>query len=314
MSAHPHRRDALDITVLGEALVEFTQGTEDEGRVYRQGFGGDANTFAVAAARQGARVAWISAVGHDIHGELLRDLWEREGIDQGAVRTDADAPTGICFVVPDENGHQLHEFRRGSAASRLQPRDLPRVLIGRSKVLHLSGVSLGISTQACDTALAAIELAHAAGVRVSFDTNLRRQLWPLSRARAVMREVLRQCQIALPSFDDIVPITELERPDAIVDHCLDLGAQVVALKLGTRGAIVANATERHHVRPHPCRPMDSSGAGDVFGGAFVARLLAGDPLLAAGRYAAAAAAMSTQGHGTIEPIPRAAAVRKALKP
>lgn len=314
MSTQPHRRDALDIAVLGEALVEFTQGAEEDGRVFRQGFGGDANTFAVAAARQGARVAWISAVGHDIHGEMLRDLWEQEGIDQSAVRTDPDAPTGIGFVIPDENGHQLHEFRRGSAASRLPAKELPRVLIGRAKVLHLSGVSLGISTQACDTAFSAIELAHAAGVRVSFDTNLRRQLWPLARARAVMREVLRQCQIALPSYDDIVPITELERPEAIVDHCLDLGAQVVALKLGTRGALVANATERHHIRAHPCRPVDSTGAGDVFGGAFVARLLAGDSLLAAGRYAAVTAALSTQGHGTIGPIPRAVAVRKALKP
>jgi 2-dehydro-3-deoxygluconokinase len=65
---------------------------------------------------------------------------------------------------------------------------------------------------------------------------------------------------------------------------------------------------------HPGRPLDTTGAGDVFGGAFVARLLAGDSLLAAGRYAVVAAGLATQGHGTIEPIPRAVAVRKALRP
>ena len=283
-------------------------------RLFRQGFGGDSSIFAIAAARQGARVACIGALGADIHGELVRDLWDREGIDHSAVRSDPDAPTGIFFVAPDEAGEQLHEFRRGSAASRVQPGQLPRGMIGRAKVLHLSGISMGISTQACDTGFAAIEMAHTSGVRVSFDTNLRTRFWPLSRARAVLCEALRACQIALPSYDDMVPVTQLERPDSIVDFCLDLGAQVVALKLGTRGAIVANATERHHIRPHPCHPVDANGAGDVFGGAFVARLLAGDSMLAAGRYAAVAAALSMQAAGAVDPIPRAVAVRKALRP
>jgi 2-dehydro-3-deoxygluconokinase len=97
-----------------------------------------------------------------------------------------------------------------------------------------------------------------------------------------------------------------------VDHCLALGARVVALKLGERGAIVASATERHRIAPFPCRPVDATGAGDTFGGAFVARLVAGDGLAAAGRYAAAAAALSTQGYGAVAPIPRAEQVRAAL--
>jgi 2-dehydro-3-deoxygluconokinase len=86
----------------------------------------------------------------------------------------------------------------------------------------------------------------------------------------------------------------------------------VALKLGQRGALVASAHERHRIPPHPCRPVDATGAGDTFGGAFVARLLAGDGLRDAGRYAAVAAALSTQSYGAVEPIPHAAAVRAAL--
>ena len=126
-------------------------------------------------------------------------------------------------------------------------------------------------------------------------------------------DVLRLSDIVLPSWDDITALTGLSEPEAIVDHCLRLGAKVVALKLGADGALVASADERHRIAPFPCVPVDATGAGDTFGGTFVARLLAGDGLLQAGRYAAVAAALSTQGYGAVAPIPQAAAVRAALK-
>jgi 2-dehydro-3-deoxygluconokinase len=149
-------------------------------------------------------------------------------------------------------------------------------------------------------------------VKVSFDTNLRLKLWPLARARAVMTDVMRHCDICLPSLDDITTLTGLSDPDALVDHCLTLGAKTVALKLGSQGSLVANANERHRIAPHPCKPVDATGAGDTFGGAFVARLVAGDDLRAAARYAAVAAALSTEGFGAVDPIPRAERVRAAL--
>jgi 2-dehydro-3-deoxygluconokinase len=149
-------------------------------------------------------------------------------------------------------------------------------------------------------------------VQVSFDTNLRLKLWSLARARAIMTEAIRLSDICLPSFDDISAISGLSEPDALVDHCLALGAQTVALKLGARGALVANASERHKIAPFPCRPVDATGAGDVFGGVFVTRLLAGDNLAQAGLWAAAAAALSTQGFGAVEPIPHRSDVQQAL--
>lgn len=306
----------FDIVSLGEPMVEFNQtGRTDDnrgGRLYLQGYGGDSSNLAIAAARQGARVAYVSAVGDDPYGSMLRELWDREGVHHGGVRTDAAAYTAIYFVTHDENGHHFHFFRSGSAASRLRPEDLPRALIEGARVLHLSGISLAISAQACDTAYAAIAMARAAGVQVSFDTNLRLKLWPIDRARAVMTDVMRQCDICLPSIDDVAAITGIVAPDAIVDHCLSLGARVVALKLGAEGAIVATAQERHRLPALPCTPVDATGAGDTFGGAFVARLLAGDTLLQAGLYANVAAALSTEGYGAVEPIPPATRVCAVL--
>lgn len=305
---------APDILVYGEPMVEFNQTGEGGGRLYLQGFGGDSSNFAIAAARQGARVAYFSALGDDNNGRMLRALWDEEGVDHSSVATDPAAFTAIYFVTHGPRGHEFHFFRGGSAASRLTPSAVPRERIAAAKVLHLSGISLAISQSACDTGYAAIAAAREAGVRVSFDTNLRLKLWPLERAREVMLDVMRQADICLPSFEDVEAITGISEPDALVDHCLSLGAKVVALKLGERGAIVADAGgQRHRIAPFPCKPVDATGAGDTFGGAFVARLIAGDALQQAGRYAAAAAALSTQGYGAVAPIPRAAEVRAALE-
>lgn len=307
----PHRD--FDIVSLGEPMVEFNQTGESGGRLYLQGFGGDSSNFAIAAARQGARVAYVSALGDDPYGAMLRALWDREGVNHDAVPTDPQGYTAIYFVTHDAQGHHFHFFRSGSAASRMTAAQLPRDLITRAAVLHLSGISLAISASALDTCMAAIDVARQAGVAVSFDTNLRLRLWSVDRARAAMTAVLRQTDIALPSLDDMTALTGLHDPEAIVDHCLGLGARVVALKLGDQGAIVADAQERHRIAPHRCTPVDATGAGDTFGGAFVARRVAGASLLDAGRYAAAAAALSTQGYGAVEPIPHAADVQAALR-
>ena len=297
-------REAFDIVSLGEAMVEFNQTGEGEGRLYLQGFGGDTSNFAIAAARQGARVAYVSALGDDPYGALLRRLWDEEGVDHASVFTDPAAFSAIYFVTHDARGHHFSFFRSGSAASRLTAAQLPRERIASAKLLHLSGITLAISPTACDTAYAAMAMAREAGVKISFDTNLRLKLWSIDRARAVMNDVIARCDICLPSHDDVVAITGLTDPDALVDHCLRLGAKVVALKLGEQGALVADAARRHRIAPHPCRPVDATGAGDAFGGAFVTRLLAGDALDEAGRYAAAVAALSTQGYGAVAPIPR----------
>jgi len=301
-----------DILSFGEPMVEFNQTGESDGTVYLQGFGGDSSNFAIAAARQGASVGYISAVGDDAYGQLLRDLWARDGVDHASVKTDAAAFTAVYFVTHGEGGHQFSFLRKGSAASRFSAADLPRARIESAKVLHLSGISLAISASACDAAYAAIDFARRAGVQVSFDTNLRLKLWPIDRARAVLSDVMKRCDICLPSYDDITAITGLSDADALVDHCLAQGARRVALKLGGRGALVADANHRQLIPPFPCRPLDATGAGDTFGGAFVARLIAGDDLFTAGRYATAAAALSTEGYGAVAPIPCAARVRTLL--
>lgn len=303
---------SLDILALGEAMVEFNQTGEGGGRLFLQGFGGDSSNFAVAAARQGATVGYLSALGDDPYGRMLRAMWDEEGINHDAVATDAEAFTAIYFVTHDDAGHHFHFFRKGSAASRMTPASLDRERIASAKLLHLSGISLAISASARETGFAAIEMARAAGTKVSFDTNLRLKLWTLEQARETMFRAIALSDLCLPSYDDVLALTGLSDPDALVDHCHKLGAKQVALKLGADGALVSDGARRERISPFPCVPVDATGAGDTFGGALAARLVAGDDLFAAARHAAVAAALSTEGYGAVEPIPSAARVRAAL--
>jgi 2-dehydro-3-deoxygluconokinase len=282
------------ILALGEAMVEFNQSSKDQPN-YLQGFGGDTSNFCVAAARQGATAGFVSAVGDDHFGRLLLDLWQCESVDTSMIKIDAHAPTGVYFVSHGPDGHQFDYLRAGSAASRYAPHDLPLDALAAAQALTLIA-----------------RLIRANGVRISFDTNLRLKLWPLARARAVMVEAIRYTDICLPSWDDVTVLTGLTGRDEIVDFLLALGPRVVALKLGKQGAYVATPEERRLVPGHVVNAVDATGAGDCFGGAFIARIVAGDDPFAAARYANMAAALSTQGFGAVAPIPHHTAVEKAL--
>ncbi|AXK65573.1 sugar kinase [Burkholderia sp. IDO3] len=300
------------ILALGEAMIEFNQ--SQPGRPeFLQGFGGDTSNFCIAAARQGASTGFVSAIGDDPFGRLLADMWASERVDTTYVRIDRTAPTGVYFVTHGADGHQFDYLRAGSAASRYAVADLPLDALAAAKAVHLSGISLAISTAACDAAFAAIDHARRNGAHVSFDTNLRLKLWPLPRARAVMREALRQTDICLPSWDDVTALTGASDRDAIVDAMLEHGPQVVALKLGKEGAYVATPHERRVVPGFVVEAIDATGAGDCFGGAFVARIVAGDDPFAAARYANAAAALSTTGYGAVAPIPHRDAVERLMQ-
>jgi len=302
---------SVDIVCIGEPLAEFNA-TRGEG-AYLFGFGGDTSNAAIAAARQGARVGYVTALGDDDAGRAFLSLWAREGVDATSVRIDPDASTGIYFVAHGATGHVFSYLRKGSAASRLTTRDIPGGLIRAAKALHVSGISQAISISACDAVFAAIEQARRAGVLVSYDSNLRLKLWPLARARAIIHAAMAMCDIARPGLEDATELTGLRDPDAIADFYLRLGARIVALTLGREGVLVATAQERRRLSSIAVDLVDATGAGDCFDGAFIAEYLSTCDPFVAGRYAAIAAALSTRGFGAVAPIPRRAEVEAAMK-
>lgn len=294
-----------DILCLGEPMLELNQ--QKDG-TYLPGHGGDTSNAAIAAARQGASVGYVTHIGQDTFGNAFMELWEKEGISTQTVKQVSTAHTGMYFVTHGEDGHEFSYFRAGSAASQMTPADLPIEALQEAKILHVSGISQAISESAADTVFEAMRITREAGGKVSYDTNLRLKLWPLERARAVIHAAVALSDIILPGEDDAALLTGHTEPNAIVDTYLGLGAKVVALTLGPEGTLVATPDERQHVPGRKVNAIDATGAGDTFDGAFLARISAGDSPFEAAHYANAAAALSTQGYGGVAPMPLKSAV------
>ncbi len=308
------QQKSIDVVALGEAMVEFNQTSAGQAQ-YLQGFGGDTSNVAIAAARAGARSAYLTRVGGDHFGRALLQLWAQEGVNTSGVTTASASPTGIYFVSHGTLGHEFVYRRADSAASRMTPHWLaaaPADVIRVAKFLHVSGISMAISVGACDTAFEAMALARDAGTQVSFDANLRLKLWPLARAQACTTKALAMCDIFLPSLDDMVMLSGLNDPHGILDWSHAHGARNVALKLGSEGALVSDGQQREHVNARRVTVRDATGAGDCFCGNLLARLAKGDDLFRAAFYANAAAALSVQGYGAVTPLPRSSSVFATL--
>jgi 2-dehydro-3-deoxygluconokinase len=303
---------AIDVVSLGEPLYEFSQ-IPGEDRKYLQGFGGDTSNASIAAARQGARVAYVTRLGDDEFGKQFLALWRAEGLDISGVGIDREAHTAVYFIHYGTQGHEFSYLRSGSAASRMQPAHLPLDLIRSAKFFHTSAISQAISASACDAVFAAIEAARGGGAKFAYDSNLRLRLWPMARAKALITATIPLADYFLPSLDDVKVLSGLNHPDAIVDWSHRLGACYVVLKLGADGALASDGARRERIPPHAVECVDATGAGDCFAGSLLARLASGDDFWSAVRYANAAAALTTTGYGAVAPLPRPEAVQRLLR-
>lgn len=309
MSSNP----TFDVVALGEAMVEFNQSDPHSPRQFLQGFGGDTSNAIVAAARQGARTAYLTRLGDDAFGEMLLALWRSESVSTDGVAIDAGLSTGLYFVTHGPRGHAFSYARAGSAASRMQPSQVPQSLIRQSRFLHVSGISQAISESATDAVFAAIDGARAAQVQVAYDPNVRLRLWPAARAKAIITRTLPLCDWFLPSLEDVQWLSGLSEPQAVLDWCHEQGALQVVLKMGGQGVWLSiKGGLRRHWPAHAVTVVDATGAGDCFDGAFLARMAQGDEVTQAIAYANAAAALTTQGYGAVAPLPTPQAVHALL--
>jgi 2-dehydro-3-deoxygluconokinase len=302
----------FDVLALGEGMVEFNQ-TQPGLPNYLQGFGGDTSNAVIAAARAGARCAYLSAVGDDVFGGLLVHLWRESGIDIAPIAIESGASTGLYFVSHSDLGHAFSYRRADSAASRMVLNDTQRAALQETRWLHYSGISQAISENARSQCAAAVSLAKQAGAKISFDSNLRLKLWSLDDARQHMLPAIAACDLFLPSWDDVTQISGLSDPAAIVQWSHALGPQWVALKLGADGVLLSDGSSQRRIESIPVTAVDATGAGDCFAGNLLARLASGDDLFTAGGYANAAAALSVQAWGAVGSLPYPGAVQTLLQ-
>jgi 2-dehydro-3-deoxygluconokinase len=226
------------------------------------------------------------------------------------VKIDGEAPTAVYFKeLRAGRDPAVFYYRRGSAASRLSPEDLDPEYIEGAALLHITGITPALSESCHRTVMAAIEIARAAGVKVSFDPNFRSKLWSATEARPVMRQIARQADVVMPGLAEAELLTGHQDPARAGAALVAAGAGLAVIKLGASGALLATAgdggaaAQTTAIPGFAVSPVDSIGAGDAFAAAFIAGILTGLPPAAAARQANAAGAMATLVVGDWEGMP-----------
>jgi ribokinase len=283
---------AFDVLVLGSANLDVVVRAERHpspgetllGHDLAEHPGGKGLNQAVAAARSGARTAFVGALGSDAAGARLRDVLDDAGIDAAGVAVVSE-PTGRALIVVADDGENTIVVAPGANATVTCPTPLPAARI------VLAQLELPVAT-----VVDAFRAARAAGSTTVLNP---------APAAELPAGLLELADIVVPNEHEA---ELLGGPAALLAG----GSRAVVVTRGGAGVDVHTAAGREHVPPHPVEPVDTTGAGDAFCGALCARLAAGDELAEAVRWASVAGALATTVHGAVPAQPTADAVRAAL--
>lgn len=264
--------------------------------------GGKGSNAAVAAARQGARVAVVARIGGDDFGRMALDLWAREGIATSHVEQAAGERSGVAQIhVYDDGDNSIAVFL--GAGAGLGPTNVARA----NATIAAAKLVMAPNEVPVEATLAAFRHARAHGVTTLLNP---------APARALSDELVALCDVLTPNEGELRALAGLatDAPlDAAADALLARGAGAVLVTLGARGCCLY----RRDVAPLPIAGwpvdvVDTIGAGDTCTGALGAALARGLPLDAAARHANAAAALSVSGRGAIDAMPTRVQVESLL--
>jgi len=272
-------------------------------------FAGAEANFAIALARLEVPVAWASRLGADPFGRLIRDALAGEGVDTTWVVEDREAPTGVFFKWREAGRSRVEYRRAGSAASRLEPADVPAAALDGAALVHLTGITtaLGDGPRALVHDLAA--RAAAAGATLLFDPNLRPVLWPDAAAAAAAHvELLGIVDWYLCGAEEGAALWGEQDPRRLAAALQARGAGGVVVRVGAEGAWVAapGAPAELVAPPRDEQVIDEIGAGDAFAAGFTYGLLGGRAPAECVRLAHTLAATALRGTGDWETLPRLA--------
>jgi fructokinase len=259
----------MDIVCLGEVLVDMFPAEVGrrlvEVSAFRPKPGGAPANVAVAAARLGARSAFVGKVGDEAFGHHLADVLRQEGVEVGGMRYDREARTGMAFIaMPDENTAEFVFYRNPGADMRLRPDELDHSLLKETRAFHFGSLSLGQEPSRSAT-LEAARIAHETGALISFDVNYRPTLWESPE------EACDQVLATIP-YVDLLKVNEVELAllagsedlDTAPQVLLDIGPDLCVVTLGRDGSYFRIAKGGEHVPPFRVQTVDAVGCGDAF--------------------------------------------------
>ncbi len=291
---------------IGEAMVELAP---VEGGLYAQGFAGDTlNTcwylqHLVGDVRQ---VSYFTRIGEDALSDSFLNFLGKSGLDAGAVSRDPERTLGLYLISLEGAERRFSYWRDQSAARRLadDAGRLDEVLSGAA-LIHVSGITLAIvEANGRKNLLAALAKAREGGAIVSFDPNLRRGLWPdEATLGSAMIDMLKACDIALPSFDDEHALWGDADPKASATRIAMFGVLEIVVKNGAGSAYaLADGSSSNVPAEKSGDARDTTGAGDAFNAGYLAARLSGLGAAKACGFAHQLAAEVVRHPGALAPV------------
>ncbi|MEW2549704.1 sugar kinase [Streptomyces sp. NPDC047002] len=294
------------VVCLGETMAAMAPepvGALESAGLLRVDVAGAESNVAVYLADHGIPARWVSALGDDPFGRLVKRHVAAGGVDVSGVRTDPLRPTGLLFKDPGPDSTRVHYYRGDSAAAALGPGLLADGALGGARLLHLTGITPALSPSC--RALVEAALADDRPWPVSFDVNHRPALWTGAPEPAsdVLRTLADRADLVFVGLDEARALWGAGlTPDGVRALLPRPGTLVV--KDGDRAATAYTPDGRHTVRAPRVDVVEPVGAGDAFAAGYLAGVLRGDgpvPALRRGHLTAASALRVTGDHGTLPP-------------
>lgn len=313
-----------DVVALGELLIDFAAKSTDAAGYPTMAAnpGGAPGNFLAALNAYGKKTAFLGKVGQDAFGRLLLSTLEQAGIETKGIVTDSSVFTTLAFVTFDEHGDRSFSFaRKPGADTQLRWEEIDARLIDDAKVFHFGTLSL-TDEPARTATQKAVAYAKSKGKLISCDPNLRLPLWPdEDAAKEQILWSLRQADVVKISDNEVEFLWGCT-PEAGAEKLLEeFGVSLAMVTLGPDGCLLKTKSAAYRARCPKVHPIDTTGAGDIFGGSAMARLLelakpprelTADDLAYIGTFAATAASLSTEHSGGIPSIPNKDAVLEAM--
>ncbi len=275
------------------------------GSGFKVGPGGKGSNQAVAAARAGARVTFISKIGRDEFGRIALDTWKKEGITPRVAEM-ADQPTGAAFIYVNEvNGDNAIIVVPGAAAT-MSAGDVDAA----GDAIRNAAVFVTQLEQPVAAAKRGLEIARAAGAITIFNP---------APAERFDDELFRLCDFVTPNESEaslLTGITVKTADDArkAGDVFLKKGAKAALITLGEAGSFLHSAGQSVLVPAFKAGcVVETTGAGDAFNGGLAAALAEGASALEAARFGSAVAGISVTRAGTAPSMPGREEVDALLK-
>jgi tagatose kinase len=305
------------ILTIGEILVEVMAVTVGEG--FREPLeligpfpSGAPAIFIDQVARLGHPAAMIGAVGNDDFGRVNLDRLSRDGVDISAIRVDPEAVTGSAFVRYRPDGTRDFVFNiRQSAAAKIELTPAARTAIDRATHLHVVGSSL-VSPEIVSAIRTATETIKARGGTLSFDPNVRKEIFSAPALRDTLDWLLARTDLFLPSGDELTLFTDSPNADDAIRTLLDRGITAIVHKQGAHGSRYVDRDNDLFAQGFGVDEVDPTGAGDIFGATFVVGWLNGLPPQHNLRRANAAGALAVTRKGPMEGSSSLADIEKFL--